>query len=71
MLLPVGTVKRGDIVVFKYPEEPDRDFIKRVIGLPGETVEVREKKLSSTASRCRSHIPTSFNLRPRLRSFTR
>src|SRR5215471_11623028 len=30
-LLPVGAVKRGDIVVFKYPEEPDRDFIKRVI----------------------------------------
>jgi signal peptidase I len=45
-LLPVGTVKRGDIVVFKYPEEPERDFIKRVIGLPGETVQVREKKVS-------------------------
>jgi signal peptidase I len=45
-LLPVGTVKRGDIVVFKYPEEPERDFIKRVIGLPGETVEMREKKVS-------------------------
>jgi signal peptidase I len=44
-LLPIGTVKRGDIVVFKYPEEPDRDFIKRVIGLPGETIEVREKKV--------------------------
>ena len=45
-LLPVGDVKRGDIVVFKYPEEPDRDFIKRVVGLPGETVEIREKKVS-------------------------
>ena len=44
-LLPIGTIKRGDIVVFKYPEEPDRDFIKRVIGLPGESVEVREKKV--------------------------
>jgi signal peptidase I len=44
-LLPVGTVRRDDVVVFKYPEEPDRDFIKRVIGLPGETVEVREKKV--------------------------
>jgi signal peptidase I len=44
-LLPIGTVKRDDVVVFKYPEEPDRDFIKRVIGLPGETVEVREKKV--------------------------
>jgi signal peptidase I len=44
-LLPLGTIKRHDVVVFKYPEEPDRDFIKRVIGLPGETVEVREKKV--------------------------
>jgi signal peptidase I len=44
-LLPVGTIKRRDIIVFKYPEEPERDFIKRVIGLPGETVEVREKKV--------------------------
>jgi len=44
-LLPVGTIKRRDIIVFKYPEDPERDFIKRVIGLPGETVEVREKKV--------------------------
>jgi signal peptidase I len=44
-LLPVGDIRRTDVIVFKYPEEPDRDFIKRVIGLPGETVEVREKKV--------------------------
>ena len=44
-LLPIGAIRRLDIVVFKYPEEPDRDFIKRVIGLPGETLEVREKKV--------------------------
>jgi len=44
-LLPIGTLQRGDVVVFKYPEEPDRDFIKRVIGLPGETVELRNKKV--------------------------
>jgi signal peptidase I len=44
-LLPVGTIRRRDIIVFKYPEDPERDFIKRVIGLPGETVEVREKKV--------------------------
>ena len=44
-LLPIATIKRGDVLVFKYPVEPDRDFIKRVIGLPGETLELKEKKI--------------------------
>jgi signal peptidase I len=44
-LLPESDVARGEVVVFKYPEEPDRDFIKRVIGLPGETLEVRDKRV--------------------------
>ena len=44
-LLPAGTIRRGDIVVFKYPEEPERDFIKRVIGLPGDKLEVRGKRV--------------------------
>jgi len=37
--------ERGDIIVFKYPEDPSRDFIKRVIGIEGDVVESRDKTL--------------------------
>ena len=79
-LLPIGTIKRRDVLVFKYPEEPDRDFIKRVIGLPGETVELREKKvyingtaldepyvhfLTAPGGSSEFHEVTSFDVRER------
>lgn len=37
----LGEIERGDVVVFWYPEDPDKSFIKRVIGIPGDTIEIR------------------------------
>ena len=44
-IIPIANPKRGDIVVFKFPEDPGKDFIKRVIGVAGDVVEVRDKKV--------------------------
>jgi signal peptidase I len=51
LLLPMRFIRRGDIVVFKFPEEPERDFIKRVIGLPGDTVELRSRQVHINGER--------------------
>ena len=44
-IVPITNPKHGDIVVFKFPEDPSKDFIKRVIGVAGDVVEVRDKKV--------------------------
>lgn len=45
-LLALGEPKRGDVVVFRYPVDPKMDFIKRLVGLPGDTVRYVDKQLT-------------------------
>jgi signal peptidase I len=44
-ILRFSSPMRGDIIVFEFPEDKSKDFIKRVIGIPGDTVEIRLKQL--------------------------
>ena len=44
-VLPFSQPRRGDVIVFIFPNDRSKDFIKRVIGLPGEKIEIRERKI--------------------------
>lgn len=45
-VVDVSTPQRGDVMVFRYPSDPSQDYIKRVVGVPGDTVEYRNKRLT-------------------------
>ena len=44
-IIDVGNPQRGDVMVFRYPADPSLDYIKRVVGLPGDRIEYRNKEL--------------------------
>ncbi|TAK09421.1 MAG: signal peptidase I [Candidatus Manganitrophaceae bacterium] len=44
-LIPIREPHRGDIIVFRFPKDESKDFIKRVVGLPGDTIEVKNKEV--------------------------
>jgi signal peptidase I len=70
-ILPMRVIRRGDIIVFRYPLQPDTDFVKRVIGMPGDVVEIRDKKVSVNGKQLNEpyviHVdPQTYPLQPAL-----
>lgn len=56
VIIPIKKPERSDIVVFKFPEDPSKDFIKRVIGIAGDVIEIRNKQLYVNHKRMEQHF---------------
>lgn len=60
---------RGDIIVFKYPENPKIKYTKRIIGLPGETIEIRSKRVYIDGDALHESYVVYYDLFDRMGSF--
>jgi signal peptidase I len=61
-ILPLRNVQQGDVIVFKYPEDETKDFIKRVVGVPGDTIEIVNKTVYVNGKPY--HIPSEQHTDP-------
>ncbi|MCB9761240.1 MAG: signal peptidase I [Alphaproteobacteria bacterium] len=59
-VLPLGEPERGDIVVFKYPPNERLDYIKRIVGLPGDVVEVRDNTVFVNGQKAEKEFQDNF-----------
>ena len=59
-VLEIGEPERGDVVVFRYPKDPSVDYIKRVVGLPGDKIGYYNKIYISMANRPGKCLPVSI-----------
>ena len=66
-IIPYKKPQRGDIVIFKFPQDPKKDFIKRTIGIPGDVIEIRNKEVYVNKKHLEqdSAIYTDFHIIPK------
>ena len=60
-VVELNNPERGDVMVFRYPADPGLDYIKRVIGVPGDVVEYRDKQLSVNGQPVRTDNTGTYN----------
>src|SRR5215469_8258995 len=60
-IVNIGEPQRGDVVVFRYPRDPSTNFIKRLVGLPGDHVEVRDNLISINGKAIPFTVTSQFN----------
>ncbi|HLO63616.1 MAG TPA: signal peptidase I [Azonexus sp.] len=59
-IIDINSPQRGDVMVFRYPEDPSLDYIKRVVGLPGDTVAYQNKKLTINGVAAPTHKVSDY-----------
>ena len=70
-IVELDSPKRGDVMVFRYPADPSLDYIKRVVGLPGDRIEYRDKQLTVNGRPVPRRQVADYESRERLQYFPR
>ena len=70
-VIEIGSPKRGDVMVFRYPADPGLDYIKRVVGLPGDRIEYRDKSLTVNGRPVPRRAIADYESRERLQYYPR
>ena len=60
-VIDLNAPERGDVMVFRYPDDPSLDYIKRVVGIPGDKISYQNKRLSVNGEEVRAETDGQYN----------